>query len=353
MTSSSESKNLLPWEAPNNEQQKKLPVRTAFALVVGIILWLGPYLALVGVLVPQQVARIAPDQKAEVIAIMSTCAMIVSTIANIIEGALSDRTRSKWGRRTPWLVFGSIGAAICIVFWGLCTAPWQIILSDSVYMIFLNMIVAPLIAVIADRTSPKYRGTISGIYALGNSAGQYGGQAFASLFLPIPYTGFIVMAVLTLLSGPLAALILREKSTKDMPVEKITIKNFSQNFAFPTKDSLDFYLALIGKLCIQTSSNAISGYQLYILTDYILLRGGKLQNYVTYISMILMITAVIMCVVAGPISDKIGRRKVPVIFAGGLIAIGSIIPMFSTQPWIMLIYALIVGTGMGMYNSVD
>ncbi|WP_134992254.1 MFS transporter, partial [Oenococcus oeni] len=170
---------------------------------------------------------------------------------------------------------------------------------------------------------------------------------------PIPYTGFIVMAVLTLLSGPLAGLILREKSTKDMPVEKITIKNFSQNFAFPTKDSLDFYLALIGKLCIQTASFAISGYQLYILTDYILLRGGKLQSYVTYISMILMTTAIILSIFAGPISDKIGRRKVPVIFAGGLIAIGSIIPMFSTQPWIMLIYALIVGTGMGMYNSVD
>ncbi|WP_129014115.1 MFS transporter, partial [Oenococcus oeni] len=152
------------------------------------------------VLVPQQVARIAPGQKAEVIAIMSTFAMIVSTIANIIEGALSDRTRSKWGRRTPWIVLGSIGTAICIVFWGLCTAPWQIVLSDCVYMVFLNMIVAPLIAVIADRTSPKYRGTISSIYALGTAAGQYGGQAFASLFLPIPYTGFIVMAVLTLLS---------------------------------------------------------------------------------------------------------------------------------------------------------
>ncbi|MFT8994412.1 MFS transporter [Lentilactobacillus hilgardii] len=353
MTSSSETKTLLPWETPNNEQQTKLPIRTAFALAIGVILWLGPYLALVGVLVPQQVARIAPGQKAEVIAIMSTFAMIVSTIANIIEGALSDRTRSKWGRRTPWIVLGSIGTAICIVFWGLCTAPWQIVLSDCVYMVFLNMIVAPLIAVIADRTSPKYRGTISSIYALGTAAGQYGGQAFASLFLPIPYTGFIVMAVLTLLSGPLAGLILREKSTKDMPVEKITIKNFSQNFAFPTKDSLDFYLALIGKLCIQTASFAISGYQLYILTDYILLRGGKLQSYVTYISMILMTTAIVLSIFAGPISDKIGRRKVPVIFAGGLIAIGSIIPMFSTQPWIMLVYALIVGTGMGMYNSVD
>ena len=304
-------------------------------------------------MVPQQVARIDPGSKTQAIALMSTVAMIVSTIANIIEGALSDRTRSKWGRRTPWIVLGSVGTAIVILFWGKCTTIWQVVLSDSVYMIFLNMIVAPLIAVIADRTSPKYRGTISSVYALGSAAGQYGGQAFASLFLPVPYTGFVVMAGLTLLSGPIAGLILHEKSTKDMPVDKITMKNFSQNFAFPTKGAHDFYLALFGKLCIQTASFAISGYQLYILTDYIKLHGGTLQSYVTMISMILMTTAIILCIFAGPISDKIGRRKMPVILAGGLVAIGSLVPMFSTKPWIMLVYAAVVGVGMGMYNSVD
>lgn len=343
----------LPWQTPTDDQQKKFPLKTAIGLLVGVVLWLGPYLALVGVLVPQQVAKINPDQKTEIIAAMSTCAMIVSTIANIIEGALSDRTRSRWGRRTPWIVIGSVGTAICILFWGKASTGLEVILSDCVYMIFLNMIVAPLIAVIADATSPKYRGTISSVYALGSAAGQYGGQAFASLFLPIPYTGFIVMAVLTLFSGPLAGLIIHEKSTKNMPVDKITIKNFSENFAFPTKGARDFYLALFGKLCMQTASFAISGYQLYILTDYIRLHGKALQSYVTWISMILMVTAIILSVFAGPLSDKIGRRKLPVIFAGVLIAIGSIAPMFSTKAWIMLVYAAVVGTGMGMYNSVD
>lgn len=69
--------------------------------------------------------------------------------------------------------------------------------------------------------------------------------------------------------------------------------------------------------------------------------------------MILMTTAIFLSLFAGPISDKIGRRKAPVIFAGFLIAVGSITPMFTTKAWVMLLYAAIVGTGMGMYNSVD
>lgn len=341
------------WQSPTDKQQKKFPVKIAIALFIGLALWLGPYLALVGVLVPQQVEMIDPAHKTQIIATMSACAMVVSTIANIIEGALSDRTRSRWGRRTPWIVVGSVGTAICILFWGRVTTATGVVISDCVYMIFLNMIVAPLIAVIADQTSPKYRGRISSIYAIGNAVGQYGGQAFASLFLPIPYTGFVVMAILTCLSGPLAAIIMREKSTKEMPVEKITIKNFTQSFAFPTKNARDFYLALFGKFFIIIATYTISGYQLYILKDYIQLKGSSVQQYISIISVIMMVTGIVLSTVSGPISDKIGKRKLPVILAGGMVAVGALVPAFSTGVWTMVVYALIVGIGMGMYQSVD
>lgn len=341
------------WMTPRDDQQHRVPVRTGVALALGVLLWLGPYLGLVGVLVPQQVARIDPANKTGDIALMSTVAMIVSTIANIVEGGLSDRTRSRWGRRTPWIVAGSVGTFVCVLFWGQCSAVWQVVLSDSVYMIFLNMIVAPLIAVIADRTAPKYRGTISSVYALGNSAGQYGGQMLASFFLPMPKTGFLVLAVMSLLSGPVAALILREGSTKNMPVSPVTWKTFSDNFVFPTHHVRDYYLALFGKLSIQTASFAISGYQLYILTDYVMLKGNALQAYVSAISMIMMVTAIVMCIGAGPVSDKLHIRKVPVIIAGLLIAVGSFLPALTNRPFIMLAYAVVVGIGMGMFNSVD
>lgn len=343
----------MSWYTPTDEQQHKLPLRTGIALAVGVILWLGPYLGLIGVLVPQQMARIDPIHKTSDIAVMSTAAMIVSTIANIIEGGLSDRTRSRWGRRTPWMVVGSVGTFICMLFWAQCTQVWQIVLADSVYMIFLNMICAPLIAVISDRTSPKYRGTISSVYALGNSVGQFGGQMLASLFLPVPKTGFVVLAVMSLLSGPVAALILREQSTKDMPVTKITFRTFSDNFVFPTKHVRDYYLALFGKLLVQTASVSIYGYQLYILTDYILLKGHTLQGYISAISMIMLLTSIVLSVLSGPISDKLKVRKSPVIVAGILIAIGSVIPTATNKPFIMLVYALVAGIGVGIFNSVD
>ena len=49
------------------------------------------------VLLPAKTALLAGDGKASVVAVLSTSAMIVAAIANIIFGALSDLTRSRFG----------------------------------------------------------------------------------------------------------------------------------------------------------------------------------------------------------------------------------------------------------------
>lgn len=98
---------------------------------------------------------------------------------------------------------------------------------------------------------------------------------------------------------------------------------------------------------------AISGFQLYILTDYMMQSADGAKHYVSVISMCMMVTAIAMTVIAGPISDRIGSRKIPVIACSLLVAVGSIIPFFSNDPKMMIAYALVAGTGMGAYNAVD
>ena len=66
-----------------------------------------------------------------------------------------------------------------------------------------------------------------------------------------------------------------------------------------------------------------------------------------------MITAIIMSLISGPLADKMKVRKMPVITAGLIIALGVFVPRQTTNTWGMLAYAVIAGIGFGMYNSVD
>ena len=141
--------------------QPRVPLRVGIALAVGVVLWLGAYLGVAGVLLPAKIAEIAPDDKAGVLALVSTSALVVATIANIVIGALSDLTRSRWGRRTPWLVTGSVASAAMLLVVSTADSVFTLVLTWCVYQLFLNAIVAPLIAVIADRAAPRNRGAVS------------------------------------------------------------------------------------------------------------------------------------------------------------------------------------------------
>ncbi|QTE31169.1 MFS transporter [Pengzhenrongella sicca] len=323
------------------------------ALAFGAVLWLGPYLGVVGVLLPARVATIAPDDKAGVIALLSVVAMIVATVANIVIGAFSDLTRSRWGRRTPYLIVGSLGTAVMLVAIAQATTVTELIVMWSLYQVFLNAIVAPLLAVIADRIAPRHRGTISSIYAFGYSAGLYGGQIVGAQFLGSINAGFFLFAALTLLSGPVAVVLMREASSRSMPTTHVSRRMLLDNFSFPRKHARDYYLALFGKFLIMGGTFAVSGYQLYIFTDYLRLDDAATAQNVTLISTILMITALTMAAVAGPISDKLGTRKLPVIFAAVFIAVGVFFPFVAPSPWAMIVYAVIAGIGMGAFNAVD
>jgi MFS family permease len=342
------------WSGTENDtSQKKAPWIVGVALVLGTFLWMGPYMGVNVVLLPAKAAVIDPDSKAAIVAVLSTSAMIVAAIANIIFGALSDLTRSRWGRRTPWIVCGSVLAAASLVLVSLAPNTMMLIISWCVYQCFLNAIVAPLIAVLADRTAPKFRGTITSMYALGYSVGIYGGQMIGARFLGNISTGYYVLAALTLLAGPLAAVLMREQSSLGMPRKSFTWRTFIDHFSFPTKGAKDYYLALFGKFLIVAAKFSISGFMLYILTDYMKQNQSGAAYYVSLISLCMMVTAIVMTVIAGPISDKIKSRKIPVIVSSLLVAIGSAIPFFWNDPRMMIVYALIAGTGMGAYNSVD
>ena len=336
-----------------DEEQPKPPYRVGVALALVSFLWIGPYLGVQAVLLPSKVAVIAPSSKESVIAILSTSAMIVAALANIVFGALSDLTRSRWGRRTPWIVFGSIACAVMLIVVNMANTVVLLVLAWCIYQLFLNAIVAPSIAILSDMTAPRNRGVITSIYALGYSIGLYGGQIIGAQFLNKVTAGFIVMALLTLIAGPVGALGMREQSSLDMPKSGFDMHMVIDHFSFPVHHARDYYLALCGKFLIVSANFAISGYQLYILTDYMKQDSSQTSRLVSMISLCLMVTAIVMSAVAGPIADRIQRRKLPVVIASLFIAVGVFIPFLDNHPWTMIAYGVIGGIGMGTYNAVD
>ena len=323
------------------------------AILLAAVTWLGPFLAMNTVLIPAKLDVIAPDDKVALIATISAVGAIVSLVSTIAFGALSDLTRSRFGRRTPWMLVGSVGSAAMILLVRAAESPSAVVVGWALFQVFLAAIVAPLVAVIPDRVPQSSRGAFSSVYGVSMMVGGAVGTMVASRFIVDPEQGMLVMACMILVSGPVMAVLAPDTSNVGVAREQFSSSMLLHNFAFPTKNSRDFYLALAAKLFFVVGTYMVTGYQLYILTDYMGATKAQAGDTIALISIISLVLGLLFAAISGPISDRVGRRKIFVVVAALLLAVGALFPLLVGEIWTMLVFAVFSAVGGGIFNSVD
>lgn len=349
-----EGASALVADRPAQDERPRPSWRLAVAIALGGPLWVAPYVAGISVLLPVRLAIIAPDQKVTLMATLAMLGSLVALVANIVLGAASDLTRSRLGRRTPWLLGGSVVSAALLYSLSVVSSVTLIVVIWCAFQFSLNAIVAPLLAVIPDRVPERYRGTFSGIYGVGCLVGASLAGIIGSKFVGNPGAGFAVFAVVILLAGPLVAVLAPDTSNKGAARPPFSKEMLLQNFAFPRRGARDFYLALVGKLLFVLSVFMISGYQFYIATDYLNLDGPGAGALIATMATVQLVVSLLFGLGAGPLSDKLGRRKVPVMVTILVMTVALVIPFFWREPAAMVVFSGIgMGAAWGAFGSLD
>jgi MFS family permease len=117
---------------------------------------------------------------------VTSIGVLATLVVLPVIGLLSDRTRTRWGRRTPWIAVGTVaGALLLIAQRQAATLAWLIVLW-SLAQLAVNAAQAPLLATIADRVPSARLGTRSSVSWLGSAVGSlFGSLAAAALLVRI------------------------------------------------------------------------------------------------------------------------------------------------------------------------
>lgn len=346
------SQTLSATEAPARLSRAHT-ARYSLAFFVFSLCWMLALAVVAAVLLPQRLTVIAPDSKVAISGVLNSATALVSLVSNLIVGNLSDRTRSMFGRRTPWIASGGLIAGVSLFLIGVLPNAWQIGVSYCVAMIGLNMMIAPVMASLADRIPEGIRGTMSASISAGVLGGSALGTLVGAMFITMQLPGFIVAGIVMGISGILAIVFWpKEPSAKDLPKLDTNVRSLLASFR-PPRNAPDFWRAFIGRSFLIFSYYMILNYQLYILQDYIGQSTEDSAKTIATMSIVLLVVSLISSLAAGPLSDKIGRRKIPVVVASALLAIGYALPWILQSPWAMVLFAAIGGFGYGMYGSVD
>ena len=314
------------------------------------------------VLLPQRFTDLGIGVPEVILGTMNSVGCVFALVANIVFGTFSDITRSRFGKRTPWIVLGGFVTAAGYLLASSSATLAGIVAGWSVVQVGVNMMIAPAVAVLSDRIPERMRGTFSAFYGGAQIVGQSAGTFMGAQFLRHMGAGFLTGAVMFALTGIVAVLIWpRERPTKDgdgvgavaASAAKPGLGGVLRSFIPPTRNCRDFYLALVGRLLLMVGWSMVATYQLYILQKYVGLSVDESGVVISTMSVISMIVLIVTSVVSGPLSDRLGRRKIIVAVGSVIIAAGISVPIVMPTALGMMLYAGVAGTGYGIYIAVD
>ncbi|PRB04269.1 MFS transporter [Microbacterium sp. MYb64] len=309
--------------------------------------------AVPGILLPHQIELLYPDpkQKVATFAIIATVGALCALVAQPIAGQISDRTRSKYGRRAPWILVGAIAGGLALTGLAFANSFVGILIAWCLVQVGYNIAQGPLSAVLPDRVPVSRRGTFAALSGIGLMAGALGGQVVGSLLFNSMVAGYIFFAVFALIVLALFVVFNPDHPSTNFAREPFRFSDFISTFWVNPIRHPDFFWAFTGRLLLYTGYFGVTGYQLYILSDYL---GVKEPNTVIpLLGIIGLVGTIVATIISGPLSDKVGRRK-PFVF-GSSVVMGVALAL----PWLWpnftswLIMTAIIGFGFGMFQAVD
>jgi MFS family permease len=333
------------------EPTRKVTARWVTGLVlvnVGInAAFFGP----INVFIGQQAIGIDEGSKEAILSLVTGCGAAVSLVANPLFGALSDRTTSRFGRRSPWVLAGSILATAALLALSGATAVALMVLVWCLVQLGANAAYAAITAAVPDRVPVLQRGGVGGLAAMGQTVGILLGAVFGAVVSGNYMVGYALCA------GALIVSILPYLFHRNDPplpkAERVPFRlgEFIRSFWISPARYPDFAWAWLTRFLVNVCNQMTIVYLLFFLRDVLKHEDPALG--VLTLTGIYAVMVMITAVLAGPWSDRLGRRKPFVIGSSAIIAAAGLTMAFFPVWTGALIGAGILGVGFGAYLAVD
>ncbi|MFI6317751.1 MFS transporter [Nonomuraea sp. NPDC050556] len=309
--------------------------------------------AVSGYFVALQVQIIDDAAKVENLGVIHTASALAAMLAQPLVGVLSDRTRTRFGARTPWMLAGALVGTVALAAAGWSTTVPLLILAMMAVQFGFNAFQGPLAAILPDRVPFRLRGRFSTLAGLGLIVGAILGPVAASQFVTRIPVGYLILAVVILLTIVTFILLNPDADNRGIPRAAFSALAFVKAFWVNPVRHPDFFWAFLGRILIFGGYYMVLTFNIYIAQDYIGLSAGAAARLIPLIGAMGLPGFLLAIAVSGPLSDQLGRRK-PLVLAGGLvIAVSAVFPLIWPTVTGLIVSAIVLTIGFGIFISVD
>lgn len=116
------------------------------------------------IFLPLLVLRLVPETHINAgLGLLSSVGLIIALFIQPLSGALSDATRSRWGRRRPWLLIGTVGDILFLTVLAMAGSYWVLAVGYIGLQLSSNLAHGANQGLIPDMVPVQRRGEAAGI----------------------------------------------------------------------------------------------------------------------------------------------------------------------------------------------
>src|SRR3982750_1438393 len=242
-----------------------LIVAFAFAQLALFVALLGPVTVSRASKVPAVVGEArAPQAQGLILGVGAIAALL----GNPLFGRLSDRTTSRWGRRRPWMVGGSIVLAACLFVIAIASNVPTLIVAWFCAQLAANACFAAYLATIADQVPPQQSATVTALGGVMQNVGILAALGLATMLTSNMIALFMLPAVIGVLGMLIYSLVLPDKRLRRRP-PGISFGEFARTFWVNPRSHPDFAWAWISRFMLILGSFMFSTFRVYWMVDHL------------------------------------------------------------------------------------
>lgn len=285
---------------------------------------------------------------------------LAGIVAGPVAGALSDRTRSRFGRRRPWAISGSAVTSVSLVLTGWARSPIEIGAAWIGVWIGLAAASAALTAMIADQVDAR-RGTASAVVSSAQAVGIVLGVGAVVLLGLGVRESYLLLAAFAAIVGIGTAVLLPDppavpRVLRPEPAERRTT---TPPPGRPTRSRLGalrdpgFAWLLAARLAVNIGNALGTALLLFFLLYGVGSPAERAEDDLLLLIVIYTVFVVVASVAAGAASDRSGRRR-PLVLAAAVVQAASAV-LILLWPTLVgtAVAAAVMGTGYGAFMAVS
>ena len=334
------------------------PIGIGFAAAYGLA-QIGAFICfvpLLQVLTPLKAAAIDPAHKTSLLGSIIFWGAIIASLANLVAGAISDHTHSRFGRRRPWLVAGLTGSLVAYWLVWQAKTPLGLIAGIAVFQLAFNFLFSALIAILPDRVPDSQKGKISAIAVLGFPVGSVVGAFIVGQFFHSEAARYLGLGV-AVIAALLPLILGLEDPPLERPPSRLRWSAVLSSLWVDPRTHRDFAFAWAGRFLVLLAHSVVQAYLLFYLQDSVrysqLFPGRPAEQGLSILVAAACVTSVTSAMIAGLLSDKLRRRK-GFVTLGALTLAGGMAGLALAPTWAAVIGAYFVyGLGSGCFHATD